>query len=78
MKNSATESGRSLREIEAQVWAEGQEWMRQRLQQELQKEADRHGRVFPPEQPASLARQSAAHASAHQRRRRRADGLARD
>lgn len=47
MKNSAQGTGRSLREIEAQVWAEGQEWMRQRLQQELQKEADQHGRVFP-------------------------------
>jgi len=78
MKSSAMATGRSLREIEAQVWAEGQEWMRQRLQQELQQEADRHGRVFPPERPAALARQSAADASAHQRRRRRADGLARD
>jgi len=48
MQNSEQEAARSRREIEAQVWAEGQEWMRQRRQQELQKEADRHGRVFPP------------------------------
>jgi hypothetical protein len=70
MKNSAEVTGRSLREIEAQVWGEGQEWMRQRLQQELQKEADQHGRVFPPERPAALAGQSPAAAPAHQRRRR--------
>ena len=78
MKNVVMETGRSLREIEAQVWAEGQEWMRQRLQQELQKEADQHGRVFPPERPAALARQSPAAASAHQRRPRGADGAPRD
>jgi hypothetical protein len=78
MKNAVMETGRSLREIEAQVWAEGQEWMRQRLQQELQKEADQHGRVFPPERPAALARQSPAAAAAHQRRPRGADGAPRD
>lgn len=78
MKHSEQEAGRSLREIEAQVWAQGQEWMCQRLQQELQKEADQHGRVFPPERPAALARQSPADAPAHQRRRGGADGLARD
>ena len=77
MKNSVTVSGRSLREIETQVWAEGQEWMRQRLQQELQKEADQHGRVFPPERPTARARQSPTDAPAHQRRRRGPDGLAR-
>lgn len=78
MKNSVQQTGRSLREIEAQVWAEGQEWMRQRLQQELQKEADQRGRVFPPERPAALARQSPDHALAHQRRRRGPDCAPRD
>ncbi len=68
--NSEKEAGRTLREIEAEVLAEGQEWMRQRLQQKLQQEADRHGRVFPPRRPAALARQSAADAVVHQRRRR--------
>lgn len=77
MKHSATEDGRSLREIEAEVLAEGQEWMRQRLQQKLQREVDLHGRVFPPQRPAPLARQSATDAPAHQRRRRGTDGLAR-
>ena len=73
MKNSAQGTGRSLREIETQVWAEGQEWMRQRLQQELQKEADQHGRVFPPERPEAVACQGPTDAVAHQRRDRHAD-----
>lgn len=62
---------RSLREIEDEVWAEGREWMRQRLQQKLQQEADRSGRVFPPEPPPPVAQPSAIDAPAHQRRRRR-------
>ncbi len=45
--NFEPEQPRSLREIELAVEAEGREWTRQRLQQELQKEADRHGGVFP-------------------------------
>lgn len=77
MKNSEQEAGRSLRDIEAEVLAEGQEWMRLRLQQKLQQQADQHGRVFPPQQPAALARQSATDAPAHQRRRRGTDGVAR-
>jgi hypothetical protein len=44
------ERPRTLREIEMEVLAEGREWTRQRLQQRLQEEADRHGGVFPPEQ----------------------------
>jgi len=42
-------SRRSLREIELEVLAEGREWMRQRLEQRLQQEAERDGRVFPPQ-----------------------------
>ncbi len=78
MKNSETEAARSLWEIEAEVLVEGQEWMRQRLQQKLQQAADQHGRVFPPQRSAALARQSATDAPAHQRRRRGTHGLARD
>jgi hypothetical protein len=48
---------RSLREIELAVEAEGREWMRKRLQEELQKEADQQGGVFPPKR--SLRRASA-------------------
>ena len=70
MKNSEQEAARSLREIEDEVWAEGREWMRQRLEQKLQQQADQHGRVFPPRRPAAVARQSAADAPTHQRRRR--------
>ena len=40
---------RTLREIELEVEAEGREWMRQRLEERLQKEADRDGAVFPPQ-----------------------------
>jgi hypothetical protein len=40
-----------LREIELEVLEEGREWMRQRLEQKLQEEANRQGGVFPPQQP---------------------------
>jgi hypothetical protein len=60
---------RSLREIELAVEAEGREWMRLRLQQELQKEADLHGGVFPPERPTSRASAKAQDANAGRRRR---------
>ena len=43
------QSSRSLREIELEVLAEGREWMRQRLEEKLQQEAEREGRVFPPQ-----------------------------
>jgi hypothetical protein len=77
VKNSELETGRSLRHIEEEVLAEGREWMRQRLQQKLQQQADQHGRVFPPQRAAALARQSPTDAPAHERRRRGANGLAR-
>ena len=38
----------SLKEVEAQVLAEGREWTRQRLQQRLQAQAEEAGAVFPP------------------------------
>jgi hypothetical protein len=59
---------RSLREIEMEVEAEGREWTRQRLQQRLQAEADRHGGVFPPQRPATVASAESADADAHRRR----------
>ena len=46
--NSEPNTGRSLWEIEQEVLAAGREWMRRRLQQKLQAEADQHRRVFPP------------------------------
>jgi hypothetical protein len=40
---------RPPREIEQEVEAEGREWMRRRLQEKLQAEADRCGEVSPPQ-----------------------------
>jgi hypothetical protein len=54
---------RSLRELELEVEAEGREWMRQRLEEKLQKEADRDGTIFPPQPkkgPAAAAKSAAA------------------
>jgi len=56
---------RSLREIEEEVLAEGREWTRQRLQQRLQAEADRHGGVFPPQRAAGGASAEPPDATAH-------------
>ena len=54
---------RSLREIELEVEAEGREWTRRRLEERLQQEADRDGKVFPPQRakrPASADRMDGA------------------
>jgi len=48
----------SLRDIERRVLSEGQKWMEERLQQELQALADRHGEVSPPE-PSSDKKEAA-------------------
>lgn len=60
--NSEHQPPRSLREIELAVEAEGREWTRQRLEQELQKEADLHGGVFPPQRSTRRASASTSHA----------------
>ena len=59
---------RSLREIEMEVEAEGREWTRQRLQQRLQAEGDRHGGAFPSSRPAAGASGQPLDADAHSRR----------
>lgn len=41
---------RSLKEIELEVEMEGREWTRQRLEAQLQREADRHNAIFPRSQ----------------------------
>jgi hypothetical protein len=69
MKDSDTGECRSLRELELEVEAEMREWGRQRLQEKLQEQADRHGRVFPPEPLPDVARTPASDAAAHQRGR---------
>lgn len=68
--NPESNRGRSLREMEMEVLAEGQEWMRQRLEQKLQEEADRQGGVFPPQQPKSLPPAKARHDRARRCRTR--------
>ena len=47
MKDSEAGQCRSLREVEAEVDAEMRASGRQRLQEKLQAQADRHGRIFP-------------------------------
>jgi len=66
--NAEQERPRTLREIEMEVEAEGREWTRQRLQQRLQAEADRHGGVFPPKRTAGGASAPASDAIAHRGR----------
>ena len=66
--NLEAERPRSLREIELEVETEGREWTRQRLEQRLQAEVDRHGGVFPPERPAAGASARPADATPHRRR----------
>ena len=39
----------SLADIEREVVAESREWGRQRLEERLQKLAEEHGEVFPPQ-----------------------------
>ena len=57
----------SLREIELEVETEGREWMRRRLEERLQREADRGNAVFPP-QPTQGAASAPEGAAAAQRR----------
>ncbi len=59
---------RPLREIELEVEAEAQEWKRQRLQQKLQEEANRHGEVFPPQRAKGSASTPPKRKSAKPRR----------
>lgn len=66
--SSESDRGRSLQEIELEVLAEGREWMRQRLEQKLQEEANRRGGVFPPEPPRSSPSAKAHYDSAKRRR----------
>lgn len=47
--------GLSLKELEAEVLAEGRDWTRQRLQQRLQAQAEEAGAVFPPPATAAAA-----------------------
>jgi hypothetical protein len=59
-----------LIEIEAEVHAEAREWERQRLEKRLQEEADRAGKVFPPQPKESAAAAGKGDVGVHRRRRR--------
>ena len=60
----------SLMEMELEVEAEGREWMRQRLEQKLQAQADREGRIFPPQRTKGPASSHRVDATALRQRRR--------
>lgn len=53
--NSESRGEPSLREMEMEVEAEGRAWMRRRLEERLQAQADCLGGVFPAERAQSLA-----------------------
>ena len=59
----------SLREIEMEVEAEGREWMRRRLEERMQREADRDAAVFPPQPAQGAAAAQKGAVPAHRRRR---------
>jgi len=59
---------RTLMEIEQEVLAEGREWMRRRLEEKLQEEAAREGRVFPPKRTKGQASAHGVDADADERR----------
>jgi len=67
----------SLREMELEVEAEGRDWMRRRLQEKLQAQADRLGGVFPPERAQRVASAGADAASAQRLRRGGSGGAVR-
>jgi uncharacterized protein YdaU (DUF1376 family) len=45
--NSDTSAGNGLREMEPEVEVEGREWMRRRLEEKLQAQAEKDGAIFP-------------------------------
>jgi len=75
--NSEAQRVPSLREMELEVEIEGREWMRKRLEEKMQEQANRHGGVFPPERKKGVASSARDNASAQRVRRRRSGRLAR-
>lgn len=68
MKDAEVGQCPMLRESEAEVEIEMREWGRRRLQEKLQAQADRHGRIFPPQRSARPAPASPDADPAHSRR----------
>jgi len=75
--NSDTSARNGLREMELEVEAEGREWMRRRLQEKLQTQAEKEGAIFPPKRAQGAPSEKRADAVAHQLRHGRAEGVAR-
>jgi len=59
-----------LLEMERAVHAEAREWERQRLEERMQKEADRVGKVFPPQPKKGPAKTRNRRSTSHKRRDR--------
>jgi len=71
MSNSEEPKRRNrLIEIEQEVHAEAREWERRRLEQRLQEEANRDGKVFPPQPKESAASARKSDVAARRRRHR--------
>lgn len=71
MSNSEEPKRRNrLLEIEQEVHAEAREWERRRLEERLQKEANRDGKVFPPQPKEGAAPARKGDVAAHRRRHR--------
>jgi hypothetical protein len=75
MKPESNE-GRTLRDIELEVLAEGREWTRRRLEQRLQEEADRQGGVFPPQREEGSSSAQANDGATNRSRARKTKGMA--
>jgi len=74
--DSEASIGKSLRDLELEVEAEGREWMRRRLEEKLQAQVEQHGAIFPPPGPKSAPSKAAKDAAAHGLRRGRLKGVA--
>lgn len=59
-----------LMQIEREVHAEAREWERQRLEKRLQEEAEREGKVFPPQPKKGSATTKDGDTAAQRGRRR--------
>jgi hypothetical protein len=57
-----------LAEAELEVLEEGREWMRQRLEKKLQRQADRQGVISPPKRPTTGGGQASADSDSDYRR----------
>ena len=69
LPNNTPQRENRLMQIEREVSAEAREWERQRLEKRLQEEAERDGRVFPPQPKKGAA--TARHSDRATKRRRR-------